>query len=213
MQAAASEGVWRCHTARRWGTVGKAPAHAGRVSPDSSEPAHPMGVAYAGILVSGPMQGMPAGPFHSGSPSLHDCGPDLGQCSGGKLAQSPRLCASQGGSSGACPRFEAALPLSMSISNMPQHCCSHVGLAEWDAPTRHLYISRHKAGLRLQCPCCARGRIVPVVYGFPSGPLLKAGKQRRVLNGGDYLIASEPVWACNACSARYAAFPFQDIFD
>ncbi|KAK9844621.1 hypothetical protein WJX74_004837 [Apatococcus lobatus] len=60
---------------------------------------------------------------------------------------------------------------------------------------------------------CRLGRIVPIVYAFPSSPLLKAGKDKRVINGGDYLIASESVWTCNSCRARFAAFPFQDVLD
>ncbi|KAK9866805.1 hypothetical protein WJX84_007453 [Apatococcus fuscideae] len=60
---------------------------------------------------------------------------------------------------------------------------------------------------------CSKGRIVPIVYGFPSGPLLKAGREKKAINGGDYLLASEPVWACNCCRARFAAYPYQSRLD
>ncbi|KAK9816292.1 hypothetical protein WJX74_009104 [Apatococcus lobatus] len=109
-------------------------------------------------------------------------------------------------------------------------CLTAIGLA--DLPQEVLEVILGHAGARATCQaastckalcqaavsdeiwrCHTARRIVPIVYGFPSSPLLKAGKEKRAINGGDYLIASEPVWACNSCRARFTAFPFQDVLD
>ena len=207
-QAAISEGVWRCHTARRWGTSGKLPAHAGV---ESRQPAHPMGVAYAGILVSGPMQVIPPGPPRASSTSPHAGHLSLRECQSVRSQQSSMMSRSLNGRICSRPAHEPANVTS--CSGLSDRSWSHDAVLNGKGPVRDLYIAQHKADMHLQCRNCKRGRIVPIVYGFPSGPLLTAGKEKRAVNGGDYLIASEPVWACNSCSARFAAFPCQDVMD
>ena len=60
----------------------------------------------------------------------------------------------------------------------------------------------------MMCPECLSSKVLPIVYGFPSPPLVAALKKSRVLLGGDYLIEGDPSWACGACQSRWRAWPF-----
>lgn len=69
---------------------------------------------------------------------------------------------------------------------------------------------RRRAALerRMTCPECLSSKVLPVVYGFPSPPLVAALKKSRVLLGGDYLVEGDPIWACGTCQSRWRAWPF-----
>ena len=40
----------------------------------------------------------------------------------------------------------------------------------------------------MQCPRCGLHGLVPILYGFPSPPLMEARKARKMILGGDHLI-------------------------
>lgn len=49
----------------------------------------------------------------------------------------------------------------------------------------------------MRCPRCGRARgIVPILYGFPSPPLLALMRERLLILGGDHLIEDCHVWGC-----------------
>ena len=60
----------------------------------------------------------------------------------------------------------------------------------------------------MMCPECLSSKVLPIVYGFPSPPLVAALKKSRVLLGGDYLVEGDPSWACGACQSRWRTWPF-----
>lgn len=50
------------------------------------------------------------------------------------------------------------------------------------------YKQQHSYQAARKCPMCGAATVVPVVYGFPSGPLLAGMAKKRLLLGGDHLI-------------------------
>jgi hypothetical protein len=74
---------------------------------------------------------------------------------------------------------------------------------------RAAYGTRAAALGALRCPCCLSARsLTAVVYGFPSGALVAAQRNGRVLLGGDYLVDNDPAWACAACGLQWRAWPW-----
>lgn len=91
---------------------------------------------------------------------------------------------------------------------------------------RAAYAARTAALLSMSCPCCSLPQALVVraplpslrpvltlraqcvVYGFPSPPLVAEQRAGRVRLGGDYLLDADPLWACIACEARWAAWPW-----
>ncbi len=60
----------------------------------------------------------------------------------------------------------------------------------------------------LRCPKCGIGKIVPLVYGFPS-PVLRDGMRRgRLILGGDHLIEMGHSWACGQCRSSFRCWPY-----
>ncbi|KAJ9517460.1 hypothetical protein QJQ45_024918 [Haematococcus lacustris] len=60
------------------------------------------------------------------------------------------------------------------------------------------------------CPRCGKaGRLVPLVYGFPSVALLSGMRQRQLILGGDHLIEDCHCWACVRCNASFRTYPFE----
>lgn len=72
---------------------------------------------------------------------------------------------------------------------------------------------RHQLERHMRCPACRTPQprsLVPVVYGFPSVSLMSAMRMGKCLLGGDYLLQSEPSWACTCCDKLYCSYPFID---
>lgn len=185
MQAASSEDVWQQHTAARWKAVGM-------FSPHSIARCHG---SHFDTFCKSSGHAQDVSRQHKCSPPMH----------GGATSSISTQC-----------NASSAQAISSDTNNMN-------GLDQQDIKQPHnrparasasqYYISRHLAEMRLQCQHCTHGVIVPIVYGFPSSLLLKAGREKKAINGGDYLIAGEPVWACNACQASFCSFPYQSLFD
>lgn len=53
---------------------------------------------------------------------------------------------------------------------------------------RQQYKLQHSYAAVRKCPKCGAAAVVPIVYGFPSAPLLAGMAQKRLLLGGDHLI-------------------------
>eukprot|EP00798_Chlamydomonas_sp_ICE-L_P020521 gene20521-27313_t len=72
---------------------------------------------------------------------------------------------------------------------------------------------RHQSGYirQMRCPRCGGGRVVPIVYGFPSPAFLEGMKSRRLILGGDHLIENCHVWACTKCNSSYRTYPYADV--
>ena len=66
-----------------------------------------------------------------------------------------------------------------------------------------LYRSQAQLIHAMRCPRCGERRIVPILYGFPSTPLLVARQAKRLILGGDHLIEDCHVWACTTCNSSY----------
>ena len=66
-----------------------------------------------------------------------------------------------------------------------------------------LYRSQARLIHAMRCPRCGERRIVPILYGFPSTPLLVARQAKRLILGGDHLIEDCHVWACTTCNSSY----------
>jgi hypothetical protein len=61
------------------------------------------------------------------------------------------------------------------------------------------------------CPHCGASTIVPIVYGFPSAPLLSGMAAKRLVLGGDHLIESCHVWACSGCRSCFRFYPYCNV--
>lgn len=118
------------------------------------------------------------------------------------------------------PQGLDALPLSACDNNAIQRPCSSSAPLEgrpqppqWDdgpgGPPlaedhwRVLYQGQAQMVHAMRCPRCGERRIVPILYGFPSTPLLSARQAKRLILGGDHLIEDCHVWACTACNSSY----------
>ena len=55
----------------------------------------------------------------------------------------------------------------------------------------------------MRCPRCGDHGLVPILYGFPSPPLMEARKARKMILGGDHLIEDCHVWACTTCNLSF----------
>jgi len=49
------------------------------------------------------------------------------------------------------------------------------------------------------CPACGSGDVVPIVYGFPSGELLRESEEGKVVLGGCCVTGEDPQWCCRKC--------------
>ena len=66
----------------------------------------------------------------------------------------------------------------------------------------------------MSCPVCGEERgLVPIVYGFPSAPLMEMRRNKRCILGGDHLIEDCFVWGCVMCNVSFKAFPYSPPFD
>jgi hypothetical protein len=75
-----------------------------------------------------------------------------------------------------------------------------------------MYQQQHQYERRRRCPKCGAAPLLPVVYGFPSGPLLKGMLARRLVLGGDHLIENCHVWVCHqGCRASFRFYPYRDM--
>eukprot|EP00878_Enallax_costatus_P010142 GHUV01010587.1.p1 GENE.GHUV01010587.1~~GHUV01010587.1.p1 ORF type:complete len:522 (+),score=175.53 GHUV01010587.1:134-1699(+) len=93
-------------------------------------------------------------------------------------------------------------------------CCNSSAGLPAAAPAgnwRLQYRQQHSYQAARKCPKCGAAAVVPVVYGFPSGPLLAGMSQKRLLLGGDHLIDSCHVWACSSCRSCYRFYPYSDV--
>jgi len=56
-------------------------------------------------------------------------------------------------------------------------------------------------------------KLLPVLYGFPSPPLMAGHAEGRLILGGDHLLEGCAVWACTSvgCRAVFKAFPYSDL--
>ncbi|GJP70628.1 hypothetical protein CLOP_g1541 [Closterium sp. NIES-67] len=62
-----------------------------------------------------------------------------------------------------------------------------------------------------QCPQCRRSRFVPIVYGFPSAPLVAGMRMAQCVLGGDHLTdypGYNPLWVCVGCTTRWRKYPY-----
>ena len=73
---------------------------------------------------------------------------------------------------------------------------------------REAYAERAASLGAFRCPACHASPLVPIVYGFPSPPLVAAQRAGVVFLAGDYLIHKDPTWACMSCHARWLTFPW-----
>uniref|UniRef100_A0A383V607 F-box domain-containing protein n=1 Tax=Tetradesmus obliquus TaxID=3088 RepID=A0A383V607_TETOB len=73
------------------------------------------------------------------------------------------------------------------------------------------YKQQHSYQSVRRCPKCGEATVVPIVYGFPSGPLLAGMGLKRLVLGGDHLIDSCHVWACSGCRSCFRFFPYADV--
>ena len=79
---------------------------------------------------------------------------------------------------------------------------------------RELYQQQHQYEHRRCCPKCGAARLLPVVYGFPSGALLSGMASKRLVLGGDHLIENCHVWACSeydGCRSSFRFYPYGDV--
>lgn len=70
-------------------------------------------------------------------------------------------------------------------------CCRGCTALPATAPAgswRQQYKKQYTYQAVRKCPKCGAATVVPIVYGFPSAPLLAGMSQKRLLLGGDHLI-------------------------
>lgn len=65
--------------------------------------------------------------------------------------------------------------------------------------------------LSMRCPTCGGSKLVPIVYGFPSPPLLAGMRHHKLILGGDHLIENCHVWACTQCNSSYRHYPYCNV--
>mmetsp|Transcript_13971 Transcript_13971/g.37273 ORF Transcript_13971/g.37273 Transcript_13971/m.37273 type:complete len:633 (-) Transcript_13971:249-2147(-) len=61
-----------------------------------------------------------------------------------------------------------------------------------------------------RCPLCGAGRVVPIVYGYPSSKLLEGMRLFQLILGGDHLIEDCHCWACCGCNASFRSYPYEN---
>jgi hypothetical protein len=92
--------------------------------------------------------------------------------------------------------------------------CSSCTALPGSAPSgswRLQYKQQHSYQAVRRCPKCGDATVVPIVYGFPSGPLLAGMGLKRLVLGGDHLIESCHVWACSGCRSCFRFYPYADV--
>ena len=79
---------------------------------------------------------------------------------------------------------------------------------------RAAYSIRSVALGGMRCPACsaspsaASSPLIPIVFGYPSPPLVSLQRAGRVLLGGDYLLDRDPTWCCAACGLQWRNWPW-----
>mmetsp|Transcript_19251 Transcript_19251/g.41609 ORF Transcript_19251/g.41609 Transcript_19251/m.41609 type:complete len:174 (+) Transcript_19251:1442-1963(+) len=79
------------------------------------------------------------------------------------------------------------------------------------SPWRASYTRQAAYMWAMMCPRCGGGRVVPIVYGFPSPKLLEGMRSKRLILGGDHLIENCHVWACTCCNSSFRSFPYENV--
>lgn len=110
------------------------------------------------------------------------------------------MCSSSS-SSGTCACHKQQLPSSQ--TQLP----AAAPAGSW----RVQYKQQHSYQAVRRCPKCGDATVVPIVYGFPSAPLLSGMSVQRLVLGGDHLIEACHVWACSGCRSCFRYFPFTDV--
>jgi ribosomal protein L37AE/L43A len=54
--------------------------------------------------------------------------------------------------------------------------------------------------MKFICPNCSSTKVRRIVYGLPTGELLKEAKRGKILLGGCYRELNSPDWQCKDCS-------------
>lgn len=73
---------------------------------------------------------------------------------------------------------------------------------------RAAYSVRSVALGGMRCPSCAASPLIPIVFGYPSPPLVSLQRAGRVLLGGDYLLDRDPTWCCPGCGLQWKTWPW-----
>lgn len=53
------------------------------------------------------------------------------------------------------------------------------------------------------CPKCQSKNILKIIYGLPSGELIKESRQGKFALGGCCVHKNNPRWQCNQCNNRW----------
>ncbi|GBF87331.1 hypothetical protein Rsub_00042 [Raphidocelis subcapitata] len=65
---------------------------------------------------------------------------------------------------------------------------------------------------RRACPRCGEGRVVPILYGYPTPELLAGMRSGRLVLGGDHLIESAHIWACRGgAGCCFRSWPWRGV--
>ncbi|CAI7869276.1 unnamed protein product [Closterium sp. NIES-53] len=78
-------------------------------------------------------------------------------------------------------------------------------------PWQEAFQQRLESERAAQCPQCRRSRFVPIVYGFPSAPLVAGMRMAQCVLGGDHLTdypGYNPLWVCVGCTTRWRKYPY-----
>lgn len=78
------------------------------------------------------------------------------------------------------------------------------GAASWKEALRDLIRMVRAA----KCVRCREGRVVPLLFGFPSPPLMRGAERGTLKFGWDFKTANDPSWVCRACGARFHEWPW-----
>jgi hypothetical protein len=73
---------------------------------------------------------------------------------------------------------------------------------------RSAYSVRSVALGAMRCPSCSASPLIPIVFGYPSSPLVSLQRAGRVLLGGDYLLDRDPTWCCAQCGLQWRTWPW-----
>lgn len=62
---------------------------------------------------------------------------------------------------------------------------------------RHFFANRKPR----KCPACGEGKVVPIVYGYPGGEMIRKSGEGEITLGGCVISPEDPSWQCLACDA------------